>query len=133
MFGLVSDAVTVNDLINQVQAAIEFGEIEEQQAPGGHPLFGAVDDARELVGWLNENAGLMASGVGSNVRAKVDAAISAIYDAAAGIRNDPTAPPPATIWPKVQSLPWPWLAAGAGGLLLVAVLFQQQQKGRRRR
>ncbi len=130
MFGDAS--VTVGDLIHQVETAIEFGEIEQQHAPGGSPIFEAVSDAVELRGWLIDNSGLMASGVGSHVAAKVDQVIGAIYDAAAGIRNDPTAPPPATIWPQLRALPWPWIAAGTGGLLLVAVLFQQRG-GRRRR
>jgi len=123
--------VSPDDLIAQVRAAIELGELTEQHAPGGHPIFQAVEDARELEAWLIDNAGLMGSGAGSNVQAKAQAAIDAIYDAAAGVRNDPTAPPPATIWPQVKALPWPWLAAGAGGLILVAILFQQ--RGRRRR
>ncbi len=129
MFAAV-EAGSVDDLIAQVRAAIDFGEIEEQQVPGGHPLYGAVTDARELLGWLIDNAGLMGSGVGSNVRGKVDQVIGAIYDAAAGIRNDPETGPRPTVWPQLKALPWPWIAAGAGGLLLVAVLFQ---RGRARR
>ena len=130
MFAALAAPVTVDDLLAKVRAAIEFGEIEQQQAPGGSPIFAAVSDARELEGWLIENSGLMASGAGSNVVQKVDQAIGAIYDAAAGIRTDPTGPPPATVWPQVKALPWPWIAAGAGGLLVVAILFQQR-RGRR--
>lgn len=128
-----ADTVTVDDLIAQVRAAIELGEITQQHAPGGHPIFQAVADARELEGWLIDNAGLMGSGPGANVQRKVQETVSAIYDAAAGVRNDPEAPPPATIWPRLStpSLSWPWVGAAAGGLLLVAILFQQQ-RGRRR-
>lgn len=123
--------VAVADLMNQVQAAIEVGELTSQHAPGGHPIFAAVDDAREVLAWLNENAGLLASGVGPAVQANVERAISAVYDAAASVRNDPAAPLPLTIWPQVKALPWPWLAAGAGGILLVAILFQKRGSGRR--
>jgi len=131
MFAALAAPGSVNDLIAQVRVAIEFGEITEQHAPGGHPIFGAVADARELEGWLIDNAGLMGSGVGSNVQRQVQETIGAIYDAAAGVRNDPELPPPATIWPEIKGLPWPWLAAGAGGLLLVAILFQQRGRARR--
>jgi len=129
MFAAVA-IVTVDALLAQLREAIELAEITSQHAPGGHPIFEALAEARELEGWLIDNAGLMGSGAGSNVQRNVAERIAAIYDAAVGVRNDPTAPPPATVWPQVKALPWPWLAAGAGGLLLVAVLFQ---RGRARR
>jgi hypothetical protein len=125
-------AVTAADLTSQVQAAIDVGDLYTQQAPGGHPIFAALDKAREVLAWLQESGPLMASGVGSNVQQYAQGAIDGVYAALALIRNDPNAPLPRTLFPQVSALPWKWIAAGAGGILLVAILFQQQ-RGRRKR
>jgi hypothetical protein len=126
-----TQAVSVADLAARVQAAIEVGEITAQHAPGGHPLFDALADGREVLAWLNDSAAFLEGGVTPGVLAYAQDAVNRIYDAAATVRTDPDLPPPATIWPEAKALPWPWIAAGAGGLLLVAILFQKRG-GRRR-
>jgi hypothetical protein len=119
--------LTATSAIASVISAIEFGEIAAQHAPGGHPLFTAIENARETVAWLEDNAGIIpVIADGTNVHAKVDQAIEEINAAAATLRNDPDQPLPATIWPQVQTLPWPWIAAGVGGLVAAAILFQRR-------
>lgn len=123
-------ARTAAELVDQVDGAIEVAELTAQHAPGGHPVFAALENAREVRDWLNDNGALMASGIGTNVRTYVQGALDRLYEAAGDVRNDPSAPPPLAIWPQARSLPWPWIAAGAGGILLVAILFQKRARAR---
>jgi hypothetical protein len=113
--------------IAKLEAAIEFGELAVQHQPGGHPLYAAIADAREVLAWVTENASILPDmAEGTRVRVHIDQAIEAINASAATTRNDPDKPLPVTIWPQIQQLPWPWIAAGVGGLVLVAILFQRR-------
>jgi hypothetical protein len=120
-------SITATQAIAQLQAAIEFGNIAIQQAPGGHPLFTAIAQAQEALDWVEENIAILPLiADGSHIHVQIDEAIEAINAAAATLRNDSGQPLPATIWPQVQTLPWPWIAAGVGGLMLIAIVFQRQ-------
>jgi hypothetical protein len=120
-------AITVATAIHDLRVAIEFGQLRSQQAPGGHPLFLAIDRAQEALDSLEENTGIIPDPIldGTAIHRKYDEVYNGIYEASGTLFNDPTRPPPATIWPQIQTLPWPWIAAGVGGLVLVAVLFQR--------
>jgi hypothetical protein len=122
--------LTAAAALAQLEGEIAFGEIAAQHAPGGHPLFAALDNARELQGYIQDNAAVIPpSGLPdtSRLALQVAQAIEAIDAAAATLRNDPDQPLPKTIWPQLPDLPWPWITAGLAGVVLVAVLFQQRR------
>lgn len=120
-------ALNVATAIHDLRMAIEFGQLASQQAPGGHPLFAAVERAQEALDSLEENTGIIPDPIldGTALHRKYDEVYNGIYQASGTLRVDPSQPPPATIWPQITALPWPWIAAGVGGLVLVAVLFQR--------
>lgn len=126
----MADLLTAAAAAHNLQVAIEYGELREQQAPGGHPIFAAVDRAREMLTWVEQQEstpGWPPSGLPpGNTRDRIDQTISDIHEASSTILNDPDLGPPSTIWPALQALPWGWIAAGAGGLVLVGVLFQRR-------
>jgi hypothetical protein len=119
--------ITATQAIASLRAAIEFGELAVQHAPGGHPLYAAIAVAQETADWVQENLAILPLiGDGSRTKTQIDQAIEGINAAAATLRNDPDQPLPVTIWPEVKTLPWPWIAGGVGALVLVAILFQRQ-------
>ena len=110
---------TGEELAAQLKSAIELGELSTTYAPGGHPLYQALDDARALLAYLQDAPvpipDLPAS---ARVPTQVAAAIEALAVAEANLRVDPGKPLPATIWPQIVDK-WPWIAAaGVGALLL---------------
>lgn len=135
MFGFFGDALPINatDLIGQVQAAVDLGSYTEPNAPAGHPLFAADENGRQVVAWLQENQSLMASGVGSSVLAQAQAAIDAIYAAAATVTTSPGQPLAKTIFPAPATpIPWMWIGGGAAAIAVVAFLFHKKKKRGRR-
>ena len=83
---------------------------------------------QKLQGRLRDPVVPVLSCTGELVRTRtaIEAATDAVYAAMSTLRNDPDQPLPSTIWPQLQALPWPWIAAGVGGLVLAGILFQRQ-------
>lgn len=114
---------TGQDMATRLESAIEVAELSTQYAPGGHPLYGAIDDAKALLAWLRDNVGIIPNLPSSDrVPIIVDQAVEALANAEASLRVDPSQPLPKTIWPTVTDK-WPWIAAGAVALLVVGQLL----------
>ncbi len=127
----MAQVMTAADAASQLEVAIEAAEIASQHAPAGHPIFDAIDTGKSTLAWVQDAGRLWPPDAAlTRTQATVQQVTDSIYAAMATIRNDPDQPLPSTIWPQVQALPWPYIAAGAGALLLVAMLFQK--KGARR-
>lgn len=113
--------------IDRLQKVIEFGELSTQLAPGGHPLYAALDDARELLTWMRERRDIIPVLPDTQrVPQTVRLAEEAIHGAVASLRVDPDQPLPRTVWPALRDAPWPLLVGG-----LVAVVLAGYAVGRR--
>ena len=121
--------VTAASAVASLQAAIELGELQLQNAPGGHPIFAAVEHARDVLEQLEDNAAIMPPlDEKSRTMQTVSQAINAITVAGSNLLTDPDKPLPVTVWPQLKQLPWPWIAAGTAALVLVAVLVQRSRR-----
>lgn len=126
--------LTLREAAAQVADAIEFGALAAQQAPAGHAIFAALDGAREAAAWIDGQIPFWSSGDSPalpNVSARVSDVVAAVYDAAAGLRNDPAAAlAPAVFAPPTVAVPWPALAGF--GLAAIGAVYLWRRKGRRR-
>jgi hypothetical protein len=122
--GYLTDEISPTDAANQLQAAVELAQLNMQQRPPGHPIFAALAAAQDALHRVQGEA--MASAVnitpGTALWTIVDAALEGVYQAAA-LPDDPNATPK-TIYQQIQSLPWPWVAAGLGLLGVGWYLFR---------
>ena len=122
------EALTVAGAVAELEKAIELGDLIIQQVPGGHPLFAALDKAKEVLWWINDQAPSIPSlAAVPKVRAAVEQAINGLDMAIAAVRRDPDQPLTVTLWPRLKQLPWPWIAGGVGAAVLVAVLVRRRQ------
>jgi hypothetical protein len=120
----LAETYTPAQAAHDLEVAIEYGDLMTAHAPGGHPLFGALDFARAVLSFLQENADTIVAGVlgpGMLTRKDVDDAIQGVHAAVALIRDDGSQP---TQWPTIKSLPWPWIAGGVGALVVVGLVFR---------
>lgn len=125
------EALTLRQAAERVSEAIAFGEIAAQNAPVGHAIHAALEDGREAKAWIEDKIPWFENDSPAlpTVSARMQAAVSAIYDAAASIRTEGELP--MTVYSKAgPSIPWGLVAAGGLGLVGVFVLFR---KGARRR
>jgi len=124
--------VTVSDAKTDLANTISFAQIAAQNAPAGHPVFAAIQQAQDTLAWLNQNEGIIPPTLADTPRVAqmVQDAISNVYDATGTITTDPSKALPATIWQTATQAfsSWGWVAGGAALLVGFAWWFQ----GRRR-
>ena len=120
MFG--GFAGTLSEEMGRVSGALDFARLSAQYAPSGHPIYAAISNAEHEAEYIRRLIPFYSSGnepAPSHVVRQADDAVDRIYDAAADIRTDPSAPLPPTIWQQVKALPWGWIGAAtlvaAGG------------------
>lgn len=104
-------ALTLKQAAAQVQDAIDFGTIAAQQAPAGHAIFAALDNARDALDWINEQIPMFQDDGPAlpRVTNTVNQVVSGLYDAAATLR---TSSDVATTFQAPSSAPWwAWAAA----------------------
>lgn len=121
--------LTADDAAHKLEVAIEAGDIWVQQAPGGHPLFAAIETARERLTWLRDSYGILPPmAPGTRIRTLIEKTIDDVYAAMASLKNDPDHIPETT-WPtQIAALPWGWIAGGVGAVVLVALIFNEGQR-----
>jgi hypothetical protein len=104
-------ALTLQQAAAQVQDALDFGTLAAQQAPAGHPIYDAIDNARDALDWINEQIPMFKDDGPAlpNVTNTVNQVVSGIYDAAATLRTSSDVP---TTFQQPNSPPWAWIAAG---------------------
>lgn len=127
-----TERITLAEAAGRVEHALDLGRLTAQHAPAGHPIHQAIADGEEAAAELRDLIPLWSSGgdvitPGGRVWQIMERVINAIYDAAATVRTPDGVELAPTRWPTPRALPWPWIAAGVGGLLLVAVLFQRRR------
>lgn len=117
-----SGAMTLKQAAAQVQDAIDFGTIAAQQAPAGHPIFAAIADAQEALGWINDQIPMFSDDGPAlpTVSARLDQVVSAIYDAAATLRTSSDVP---TSFTPAPSTAWAWALGGIAGLAGIWFVF----------
>jgi hypothetical protein len=123
--GSEAQALTLRQAADQVQMAIDFGTIAAQQAPAGHPIFVALEDAEEAKQWIADKIPWFSSDGPAlpTVSAKVDQVVGAVYDAAATLRTPDTTP---TSYTAPSSPPWAWIGAGLAAAAGTYLLFRRQ-------
>lgn len=113
----------------KVDDAIYFAKLAAQNAPAGHPIFAAIDDANEVKDWIDSQIPFYSLGGGPalpRVTAKVDEIVSEVYDAAAQIRD--TGEAVTTYAPAPASVPWGLLGAGGVALAGAVLLFTRKRR-----
>jgi hypothetical protein len=82
--------LTAQNASHELEVVIEFGELASQHAPGGHPVFRAIEKAREWLSWLEEYGPTAAPilAPGSRVYGDIAGAIDAVQAAVATLRDD---------------------------------------------
>ncbi|HZE50660.1 MAG TPA: hypothetical protein VE074_13915 [Jatrophihabitantaceae bacterium] len=125
--GADGEALTLRQAGDQVQMAIDFGTIAAQQAPAGHPIYAALDDAREAKAWIEDKIPWFSADGPAlpTVSARVDQAVAAVYDAAATLRTPSDVP---TTYAAPSSPPWAWIGAGLAALAGTFVLFRERRQ-----
>ncbi len=121
----MADSLTPEQASSQLEAAIEHGEAMSQYAPGGHPLFGAIEQARKVLSFVEENSSFIAPVLHAGTRAWSDIteAIDGIAAAEGTLRVGGDA---SFDWSSPSKIPWPWIAGGAGLLLAGYLLFRRR-------
>jgi hypothetical protein len=116
--------MTPAEAIHQLEVVIEFGELASQNAPGGHPVFEAIETARQWLSWLQEYGPAAAPilSPGSRIYTDITQAIEAVHAAVATLRDDGSG---STAWPALKALPWPWIAGGVAALVLAMVVARR--------
>lgn len=118
----LTGSTTPADASQQLSSAIDFGQIAEQHAPAGDPIFAAVGNAETVLSFVNDNASSIAPALvpGTSTYGQISDAIDGVYAAAANLTNDPSGALPSTIW-ALPAAASPWLpVAIVGGLAVVA-------------
>lgn len=126
------DRITLAAAAARIDSAIELGELTARYAPAGHPIFAAIEDAKQardelldLIPLWSGEGNVIAPG--SRTWANMERVIARINDAAASVRTP--GPLAATVWPS-PSVPWGLVVAGSAALVLGWFIFKP---GRRRR
>jgi hypothetical protein len=115
---VADSALTPAEATAQLEAAIEHGDALGQYAPGGHPLFAAIEQARSVLSWLEEYGPAAAPVLhpGTRIYADVREAIDGIAAAEGTLRVGGDA---SFSWPGPATVPaWAWVAGGLGVLAL---------------
>jgi hypothetical protein len=122
--GADAGALTLRQAAAQVQDAIDFGSIAAQQAPAGHAIFAALEDAKEAKDWIDGQIPWFQDDGPAlpTVSAKVNDIVSEVYDAAATLRTPSDVP--TTYQAPAPAPPWPWIAAGLAALAGTYYLFR---------
>jgi hypothetical protein len=117
-------ALTLRQAADQVQMAIDFGTIAAQQAPAGHPIFLALEDAQEAKEWIDDKIPWFSADGPAlpTVSAKVDQVVGAVYDAAATLRTPDSAP---TMFTAPTPPPWSWIGAGLAAAVGAYLLYRR--------
>lgn len=124
------------DAERQLQAAIDLGDLTAQHAPDGHPIFAALERARaDLASVQDEESAIGPALVpGTRTYSEVSAAIDGVFQAAADVRNDPTAALPHTLFSfPLEAVPWLPIAGAGAALALGWYLFRKRGARRFRR
>lgn len=119
-------ALTLKQAAAEVQDAIDFGTIAAQQAPAGHPIYDALDNARDALDWINEQIPMFKDDGPAlpRVTDTVNQVVSGIYDAAATLRTSSDVP---TSFQQPSSAPtWAWVAAGLTAIAGSYYLFRRR-------
>lgn len=120
----MAGTLTVDQAVSQLEAAIDHGEAMSQHAPGGHPLFAALDQARQVLSWLEENGPAAAPvfAPGTRIYESVTAALYDILEAEGTMR----VPADATFdWSKPLGVPWAWIGGGVAAIALGYFLWRR--------
>lgn len=123
--GAEAPALTLRQAATQVEMAIDFGTIAAQQAPAGHPIFLALEEAQETKEWISEKIPWFSADGPAlpTVTAKVDQVIGAVYDAAATLRTPADVP---TSYTAPSTPIWAWVGAGLAAVGGTYLLFRRQ-------
>jgi hypothetical protein len=121
----VADSLSPDQAVAQLEAAIEHGEAMSQYAPGGHPLFEAIDQARKVLSFVEENASFIGPVLHAGTRAFADVtgAIDGIASAEGTLRVGGDA---SFDWSSPTQIPWTWIAGGVGLLAAGYLLFRRR-------
>jgi hypothetical protein len=119
-------ALNLKQAAAKVQDAIDFGSIAAQQAPAGHPIYDALDNARDALSWINGQIPMFSDDGPAlpRVTDTVNQAVSGIYDAAATLRTSSDVP---TTFSAPSSVPlWAWIGAGVATIGGAYYLFRRR-------
>ena len=126
---------SVRDAADRVQAAIDFGRLAAQRAPSGDPIFDSLTAAeaelreiKDQIPWWSVTGEDPAPYFVDQGAAM---AIDRIYDDAANIRNDPSAPLAKTTYEAPSRVPWAWIGAGVVAAVGASIVLYRQARARR--
>lgn len=127
----LTGATSAADAEQQLQAAIDLGQLTAQHAADGDPIFAAIARAQaDLASIQDEESAIVPAIVpGTRTYQEISDAIDGVIAAAADVRNAPDQPLQPTTFPAiVQSVPWVPLGLGLAALGLGWYLFGQQRR-----